>query len=293
MDPVIEGWHGYKSTDKHTSDMDPKKIINGKIPDKYVISTRIRAGRSVRGLSLPPGTSRGERREVERVLSKALSNLSGDLSGKYYPLSKMTATEEQQLIDDHFLFQKPGGGTLLTNAGAARDWPDGRGIFHNNEKSFLVWVNEEDHMRVIAMESGGDVKNVFDRWSRGVSGVEKVVKDEGREYMYNDHLGFVCTCPSNLGTGLRASVMIKVPELAKNSDQFYTICAKLKLQARGAKGEHSEPGPGGVYDVSNKARIGYSEVELVQTMIDGVWKLIELEEDLKKGLSIDKKINAL
>jgi len=293
MDLVIEGWHGYKPTDQHHSDMDSSKIKNGIIPDQYVVSTRIRAGRSVRGLALPPGTSRGERREVERVLSKALGNLTGDLHGKYYPLSHMTDAEETQLIDDHFLFQKPGGGTLLTNAGAARDWPDGRGIFHNEKKSFLVWVNEEDHMRVIAMEQGGDVKGVFDRWCRGVSDVESVVKAEGREYMYDDHLGFVCTCPSNLGTGLRASVMIKLPELAGNSDRFYAICSKLGLQARGSKGEHSPPGPGGVYDVSNKARIGHSEVELVQGMIDGIWTLIALEEDLKKGKSIDAKVDAL
>lgn len=293
MDPVIEGWHGYKTTDKHSSDMDVSKITNGTIPSKYVISTRIRSGRSVRGLALPPGTTRGERREVERVLSKALSNLTKDLKGKYFPLSKMSSSEEQQLIDDHFLFQKPGGGTLLTNAGAARDWPDGRGIFHNNEKTFLVWVNEEDHMRVIAMEQGGDVKAVFDRWARGVSDVEKVVKAEGREYMYNEHLGFVCTCPSNLGTGLRASVMIKFPELAKKSDQFYSLCDKLGLQARGSKGEHSPPGPGGVYDVSNKARIGFSEVELVQNMIDGIWKLIELEEDLNNGKSVSSKVAAI
>lgn len=293
MDPVIEGWHGYKPSDKHSSDMDATKIQNGLIPESYVISTRIRSGRSVRGLALPPGTSRGERREVERVLSKALGNLTSDLKGKYFPLNGMTKEEEQQLIDDHFLFQKPGGGTLLTNAGAARDWPDGRGIFHNDAKTFLVWVNEEDHMRVIAMQDGGDVKAVFDRWCRGVSDVEKVVKGEGREYMYDEHLGFLCTCPSNLGTGLRASVMIKLPELAKNSDRFYDICAKLGLQARGAKGEHSPPGPGGVYDVSNKARIGFSEVELVQTMINGIWKLIELEEDMKKGLPLDDKLRAL
>ncbi|RLN87998.1 hypothetical protein BBJ28_00017207 [Nothophytophthora sp. Chile5] len=293
MDLVIEGWHGYKPTDTHKTDIDSSKIKNGKIPDSYVISTRIRAGRSVRGLALPPGTTRGERREVERVLAKALSNLTKDLSGKYYPLSKMTKQEEQQLIDDHFLFQKPGGGTLLTNAGAARDWPDGRGIFHNNNKTFLVWVNEEDHMRVIAMQNGGNIQEVFDRFSRGVSDVEKVVKGEGREYMYDDHLGFVCTCPSNLGTGLRASVMIKFPQLSKESERFYNLCSALGLQARGSKGEHSPPGPGGVYDVSNKARIGYSEVELVQTMIDGIWKLIELEEDVKKGRSIDKKVAAI
>lgn len=293
MDIVIESWHGYKPTDSHRTDIDSRKIQDGILPSQYVISTRIRAGRSVRGLSLPPGTSRGERREVERVLSKALGNLRGDLKGKYYPLSKMTKSEEEQLIEDHFLFQKPGGGTLLTNAGAARDWPDGRGIFHNDEKTFLVWINEEDHMRVIAMQDGGDVKAVFDRFSRGVSQVESVVQDEGSEYMYDEHLGFVCTCPSNLGTGLRASVMIKLPCLAEHSKLFYELCDKFKLQARGSKGEHSPPGPGGVYDISNKARIGYSEVELVQTMINGIWKLIELEEDLKHNRPIGSKISSL
>lgn len=81
---------------------------------------------------------------------------------------------------------------------------------------------------------------------------------------YNEHLGNVCTCPSNLGTGLRASVMLKLPKLYKawGVHKLEKYCDDLGVQARGAKGEHSPPGPSGEFDISNKARIGYSEVSL-------------------------------
>ena len=70
----------------------------GKFDEKYVKSTRIRTGRSVKGFCLPPSISRAERREVEKVVVEALAGLSGDLSGKYYPLNGMTKDEESQLI---------------------------------------------------------------------------------------------------------------------------------------------------------------------------------------------------
>ena len=143
-------------------------------------------------------------------------------------------------------------------------------------------------MRVISMQNGGDVGAVFERWTRGVQEVEKVIKAEGRDFMYNDHLGFIGTCPSNLGTGLRASVMIKIPLLSQDA-RFKAICDALRLQARGSAGEHSAS-VGGKYDLSNKARIGYSEVELVQTMIDGVRVLIDMEKKLAAGESIDELV---
>ena len=78
-----------------------------------MLSSRVRTGRSIRGLSLPPSCSRAERREVERVVVDALTGLEGDLKGKYYPLSKMSDAEQTQLIDDHFLFDKPVSPLLL------------------------------------------------------------------------------------------------------------------------------------------------------------------------------------
>ena len=76
--------------------------------------------------------------------------------------------------------------------------------------------------------------------------------------------------------------MLKLPKLYKSwgVHKLEKYCDSLGVQARGAKGEHSPPGPKGEFDISNKARIGYSEVELVQQMIDGVDKLIKLEESL-------------
>ena len=142
----------------------------------------------------------------------------------------MTAAEQQQLIDDHFLFDKPVS-PLLTCAGMARDWPDARGIWHNKDKNFLVWVNEEDHTRVISMEKGGDMRSVFDRFCRGLNEVERLIKRRGHEYMWNQHLGYILTCPSNLGTGLRAGVHVKLPHLAKVR-MLLVILTKWKLSLK-------------------------------------------------------------
>lgn len=75
------------------------QITSGMFDEKYVLSSRVRTGRSIRGLSLPPACSRAERREVEKVVVQALSGLKGDLSGKYYSLSEMSEKDQQQLID--------------------------------------------------------------------------------------------------------------------------------------------------------------------------------------------------
>ena len=90
--------------------------------------------------------------------------LVGDLAGQYYPLTGMDEKVRQQLVDDHFLFMS--GDPNLKVAGMERDWPEGRGIFHNAAKTFLVWVNEEDQLRIISMEMGGDVRGVFSRLAR-------------------------------------------------------------------------------------------------------------------------------
>ncbi|XP_031566167.1 creatine kinase B-type-like [Actinia tenebrosa] len=288
FDPIIEERHGgFKKSDKHKTDLNPNKIKGGKFDEKYVLSSRVRTGRSIRGFSLPPHCTRAERREVEKVVSDALDGLAGDLTGRYYPLNGMTEQEQQQLIDDHFLFDKPVS-PLLTCAGMARDWPDARGIWHNNNKNFLVWVNEEDHTRLISMQKGGDMRSVFERFCRGLNEVERLIKQKNYEYMWNQHLGYILTCPSNLGTGLRAGVHVKLPNLAKEK-RLDIILDKLRLQKRGTGGVDTAA-VGGTYDISNSDRLGFSEVELVQKVIDGVSLLIDMEKRLEKGKSIEDLI---
>ncbi|XP_060762965.1 creatine kinase S-type, mitochondrial isoform X2 [Neoarius graeffei] len=285
FDPVIKDRHnGYDPrTMKHPTDLDSSKITSGMFDEKYVLSSRVRTGRSIRGLSLPPACSRAERREVEKVVVQALSGLKGDLSGKYYSLSEMSEKDQQQLIDEHFLFDKPVS-PLLIAAGMARDWPDSRGIWHNNEKTFLIWINEEDHTRVISMEKGGNMKRVFERFCRGLNEVERLIQERGWEFMWNQHLGYILTCPSNLGTGLRAGVHVRLPLLSKDS-RFSKILDNLRLQKRGTGGVDTAA-VGDTFDISNLDRLGKSEVELVQCVIDGVNFLIECEKKLEKGQDI-------
>uniref|UniRef100_A0A3B4DU00 Creatine kinase S-type, mitochondrial n=1 Tax=Pygocentrus nattereri TaxID=42514 RepID=A0A3B4DU00_PYGNA len=285
FDPVIKDRHnGYDPRSmKHPTDLDASKITSGMFDERYVLSSRVRTGRSVRGLSLPPACTRSERREVERVVVQALSGLKGDLTGRYYSLSEMTDLEQQRLIDEHFLFDKPVS-PLLTAAGMARDWPDARGIWHNNDKNFLIWINEEDHTRIISMEKGGNMKRVFERFCRGLKQVEHLIQERGWEFMWNERLGYVLTCPSNLGTGLRAGVHVRLPKLSKDP-RFNKILDNLRLQKRGTGGVDTAA-VGDIFDISNNDRLGRSEVELVQLVIDGVNYLIECEKRLEKGQDI-------
>uniref|UniRef100_A0A6I8NQS9 Creatine kinase B-type n=1 Tax=Ornithorhynchus anatinus TaxID=9258 RepID=A0A6I8NQS9_ORNAN len=190
------------------------------------------------------------------VDNPALASLEGDLTGKYYALKNMTEQEQQQLIDDHFLFDKPVSPLLLAS-GMARDWPDGRGIWHNDNKTFLVWINEEDHLRVISMQKGGNMKEVFTRFCTGLTQIESLFKTKNYEFMWNPHLGYILTCPSNLGTGLRGGVHIKLPHLGKH-EKFGDILKKLRLQKRGTGGVDTAA-VGGVFDISNADRLGFSE----------------------------------
>ncbi|MEQ2228792.1 hypothetical protein ILYODFUR_012379, partial [Ilyodon furcidens] len=233
LDPVIEDRHGgYKPSDTHKTDLNAENLQGGDDLDpNYVLSSRVRTGRSIRGFCLPPHSSRGERRAIEQLSIEALDSLEGDLKGKYYALKNMTEEEQQQLIDDHFLFDKPVSPLLLAS-GMARDWPDARGIWHNDNKTFLVWVNEEDHLRVISMQKGGNMREVFTRFCTGLTKIEDLFKNRGHEFMWNEHLGYVLTCPSNLGTGLRAGVHVKLPNLSKH-EKFGEILKRLRLQKRG------------------------------------------------------------
>merc|ERR1712216_665687 len=132
-----------------------------------------------------------------------------------------------------------------------------------------------DHMRIIAMEQGADIKNVFARFVQLVDAVEKEVDSNGSGVEHNEHPGYVLTCPSNLGTGLRASMMVKLPIIGAKPD-FKEVCERYRLQPRGSGGVDSEFS--GTFDISNTDRLGKSEVELVNIMIAGVAELIKLEK---------------
>ena len=297
---------GYAANAKHPTDLDVSKLSTTKIDPtgKYVLTSRCRTGRSVRGTRLPPCTTFEERREVERVVVKGLLNMTGDLAGDYFPLAGsrsyapkpngMSHEKEEQLRSRgnlfqvilylyfttwYALFQEPDS-TLLLSSGCGRHWPDARGIFHNNDENLFVWVNEEDHMRIVSMEKGDNVKRIIERFAKATSTIQQCLKREGYDFMHSDHLGWILTCPSNLGTGLRAGAMVKVSTpllydksvecfqvpLFSSRKDFRDLMGKMGLQARGTAGVDSASS-GGTWDISNADRLGNTMALMKETKV--------------------------
>ncbi|XP_003738234.2 arginine kinase-like [Galendromus occidentalis] len=275
FDPIIEDYHGgFKPTDKHpeTDFGDLSSFVDLDPENKYVISTRVRCGRSIAEFPFNPCMTEEQYVSMENQVSSILSKLDGELKGKYFPLTGMDKETQDMLVDDHFLFKE--GDRFLQAANACRFWPKGRGIYLNDEKTFLVWCGEEDHLRIISMQKGGDLKAIYSRLVNGVREIEKEIK-----FARDDRLGWLTFCPTNLGTTIRASVHIKLPKLGGDRKKLEEIASRHNLQVRGTRGEHTES-EGGVYDISNKRRLGLTEREAVMEMQQGILELIKHEESM-------------
>jgi arginine kinase len=278
FDRIIEDYHGHKKTDMHPAE-NPKVVLNA--PDfppdeaKMIMSTRIRVGRNWDEIPLGPGLfNNQDRTRMRDYAVEAFNKFDGEFSGKYYDLESLSDAERKQLIDDHFLFKE--GDRFLDACGLNRDWPKNRGIFHNKDKTFLIWVNEEDQFRIISMQPGANIKQVFERLCTGLAKIEKTIK-----FSFDPHLGYITSCPTNLGTAMRASVHIHLPHLGNrmNKAEFEAIADKYNVQIRGAHGEHTETDDG-IFDISNKRRLGITMTSLVQDMYDGVKAMIKREKEL-------------
>ena len=124
------------------------------------------------------------------------------------------------------------------------------------------------------MQQGADIGAVFTRLATAAGKIEQVA-----QFSHDESLGYITSCPTNLGTALRASVHIKLPKLGARMDEFQVIADQFHVQIRGIHGEHSESSDH-VYDISNKRRLGRSEVDLVQDMYNGVKAMIAKEKEL-------------
>merc|ERR1719316_2404426 len=167
FDPVIQNRNGYAPDAVQPTNMDISQLSATDIdPDlKYVLTTRVRTGRSVKGFKLPPVIAFQERRDLEALCVKGLLAMEGELKGDYFPLNGsrsyapkpngMSLEKEEELRKCGNLFQEPDS-TLLLASGMGRHWPDGRGVFENFQKNLFVWVGEEDHLRIVSMQGSRD-----------------------------------------------------------------------------------------------------------------------------------------
>ncbi|KAJ6635424.1 putative arginine kinase F46H5.3 [Pseudolycoriella hygida] len=256
--PLGDGWEGDDSYFEHLDES-----------NKYITSTRIRCARSMEDFPLNPSMSEQNYLDLMKEATDALGTLTDDLEGTFYPLEDMDPDEENKMIEAHQLFKS--GDKCLQAAGALNFWPKGRGIFKNTTETFLVWVNEEDHLRFISMDQGGDIRVIYNRLKDAVTKCSDFLK-----FKRDDRLGWITFCPTNLGSTIRASVMITLPNLTAKGN-LRSLADSLNLQIRGTHGEHSEV-EDGMYEISNRRRLGVTEFDAVKEMYDGIKQLIEAEE---------------
>jgi creatine kinase len=263
--PVIRDWHGCAHA-HHAYQRDvsaDELVLPNPDPQGHCIrSTRIRLARNLPGYRLMPTITQGELLQVQARVQTAVSGLKHDLAGSYQALG----TTGQLGFDASDRFQQA--------AGICRAWPQGRGVFSNPARSLQLWVNEEDHLRIISLQADADIGAVYARLLRACSHLEKSLS-----FQYSERYGYLASCPSNLGTGLRASFHIHLPR-SGGGPQFWALCAQHAIAVRSVAGESGRQ-QGAVYDISNRHRLGLSPLRCIQQLLAGTARLIALEKSLQ------------
>jgi creatine kinase len=295
--PIVNDWHGVEvGSMDNTTDLDATKLIvdeaTSALLQSAVVSTKIYAIRNISGYSLPCGTTDSERAAVEQALQSVVTSLPSDQAGTYYPLSSIDASLADELSSKKLLFEIPSATSKLNTAGGARSWPNNRGIFVDPSSTIAAWINEEDHFRIITQQEGGDIAATFARFASFMLAVTSTAEAKGLKFMHSSTLGYLCTCPSELGTALKVTMTIHLPEVNKvmqgkkkaDLDNIVKVCDIFTIDVDGANGLLSAA-EGDNFFVSNSQRLGCTEVDLTQKVVNGAAKLIEIDRLLAKGLN--------
>jgi len=281
---IIKKWHDFDPTSrKQVFDLDIKKVdlkeFNSLDLDKYIMSTRIRSIRNISGYPLPPGTDDHLRKDTEEILKKTFQKFKGNFSGKYYNINSLSNDEIQSLRKKEYIFKTPYPDGLLFNSGAARNWPNSRGIFFNDDQTIFCWCNKKNHCSIISLREGYDIKKTFEKFRALSDAFENNVTAIGKTIMKDEALGYLSSCPTNLGTGVKATIKIKLPKLVKNRTALNKICEENFLEINNAEWKNNISF-GNSLDISNKITLGVTEIDLLQNFVNGMIKIIRAEEKM-------------
>ena len=252
-----------------------------------LFSMRVRTGRNLVDFPLPGAMTLESRINLEKKMCHAFEKLISmpEFGGRYYSLSpgnkfSINNEEYKKLVADHLMFKDMAGDPYLRSAGIVNHWPYGRGCYISGDRQFIIWVGEEDHLRIMCMKKGLILNEVFDRLKHSLDVIDGI---DGLKFAISPHYGVVTSCPTNLGTAMRASLHIGLPKLcADGTDKkAKQICEPLGLSVRGLGGEHTPIGPGGVCDISPSARFCISEAQIITNLYNGIKLLKEKEDSLK------------
>ena len=245
--------------------------------DRIVMSSRVRLARNLRDAAFPGWAKKPERVKILETILPALSALPEMADSFAEAMDNLTALDKQVLVERH----------LISREHAAKNF--GSGIVLNREESFCVMINEEDHMRMQALRPGFQIREAWLAIDRLDSTLEKKLN-----YAFDNELGYLTACPTNLGTGIRVSAMLHLPGLvlAEQINPIIQSVNKLGLAVRGLYGEGTEA-LGNVFQVSNQMTLGESETVIVERLEKVLSQIIEHEENARQKLLEKKKKTVL
>ena len=232
-----------------------------------VISTRIRLARNLAHLPFPSVMSVEQKKQVAERVFDALPEGEGQ-AFRHVVMSSLSEVEALSMVERH----------LISPAFAARD--DGSALLLTPDDGVSIMVNEEDHLRIQVMCAGLDLDNAYqqaDCWDNYL--------DTRLQFAFDDRLGYLTQCPSNLGTGMRASLMLHLPALQERGivQQLASTVSKLGLTIRGMYGEGTKA-EGAIYQLSNQVTLGITETEAIENLKTIAAQIIKEERKYRDTL---------
>ncbi|MGE5599046.1 MAG: protein arginine kinase [Bacteroidota bacterium] len=231
-----------------------------------VISSRVRLARNLRGLPFPQHASEAQLLTVINDAAKAASAAKHPLS--LLRLEEIGPVDRLALVEKHLISPQ------------FADYPQNRAVLLREDEAISVMLNEEDHLRIQTILPGLQLTAA---WS--LADEMDDIFEACLEYAFDEHRGYLTACPTNVGTGMRASVMLHLPALImiEQAGKVLSALAHLGFSVRGLYGEGSES-HGGIFQVSNQVTLGQTEEETINTLMSAVRQVIEHERAARQAL---------
>ena len=247
------------------------------IISEVVISSRIRLARNVAGFEFLPCLSRENQRRLQDQLKEVLLSLDLGEKVSYLDIDHASNVERSLLTERH----------LISHRHASGQGP--RGVVIAENEAFTAMINEEDHLRIQVYAAGLQLHACWQRINRIDDAIEQKL-----QYAFDAELGYLTACPTNLGTGIRVSVMLHLPALKMTGqiDKFINAARDCNLAVRGLFGEGTDA-TGDFFQLSNQVTLGVTEQHIVDTFTDDIVpRIIDYEAQARKTL-LEKKTHAL
>lgn len=243
--------------------------LRGSGPESdIVISSRIRLARNLADFPFIRKCTDHDRSAIEKALSGRLSENTTLEKAFYIDVGGLESVDRQFLVERQLISRE------LAEADGARS------VAIDPHEKFSLMVNEEDHLRIQLMYSGLDLQGAWNQINAIDDAIESCVN-----YAFHDKLGYLTACPTNVGTGMRVSVMLHLPALVitRQIDKVFRSLQKISLAVRGLYGEGSQA-MGDFYQISNQITLGRSEQDLIKQVGDVVPVLIDYERRAREFL---------